>query len=862
MTIPVATAFATIFRTGEGPMVLALAAAIARHHPRSSLHVLGLDGPIGADAPDNVTAVAPGDLRIPDARLSVLRLATRADDARMATAPGLVAHILAGSTADQVIYLSPDTVLRAPLPPLPTSGITMTPRFTSIPQDDGRTPEPAALLRLSMLDDGFLAASRDATDALAAAGGDVGDAVLAADGSLGRAWDLLGACLPTTMLDDPSLGVAYWNAANRRGPITTIRLPGLDPTTPHLLSRDQGLRPRVLLSERDDLRMIVGERLATLAALGAPSVPVQPRIGDLLIDDAVRTACRHALQANPDFAAELLAMAGDATGETLAAWLGATVPGSREPRISRYLLGVWGADAYAFAAFPNPTDDQSEHLIRWARESSTTLGIPARFLPRPTDVAVQRESHPAPSAEALLPGVNLIGFLRAGFGVGEATRLLHEALIEGDIPHSAISVSHDDLDDKVESTADGQALLYDVNLICVNVDWLDMLSRRLGSDLLAERYFIGTWWWESNVLPPDLVAQIDYFDELWAGSTYVANALSAYTDHPIRVFPLPVRIPDEQGAPDRTMLGLPEGYLFMFSFDFNSTVQRKNPEAVIEAFRRAFPTPSGPRLVLKTINGHRHLGDLERLRAMIADRDDITIFDGFLPTEDRDAWTRATDCYVSLHRSEGFGLTMAEAMALGKPVIATAYSANLDFMNDDVAYLVPAGEWTLTAPSGPYPAGTRWAEPDIAVAADFMRRAAGDPVAAAAMGAKARTYIAETRTAARLADFVSNRLEEIRMEDRELQPRPNARLTARLNDALSYDRQRQGMRHGAVGRLVKKVIRPYSASADELDRRMLAAMVELGERLDQLDRSVDGAEQTVEALEAVVREERQRNPAA
>ena len=92
------------------------------------------------------------------------------------------------------------------------------------------------------------------------------------------------------------------------------------------------------------------------------------------------------------------------------------------------------------------------------------------------------------------------------------------------------------------------------------------------------------------------------------------------------------------------------------------------------------------------------------------------------------------------------------------------------------------------------------------------------------------------------------------MEERQLRPRPNVRLTAKLNDALSYDRQRQGMRQGLLGRIMNRVIRPYSATADELDRRMLAAMVELGERLDDLDRGLDSTEQTVEALAAEQRE--------
>ena len=851
LTTPV---FATILRAGELPLVVALAADLGRHHPGTQLHALALDGSPEAPIPSNVTLVTPREIGISETRSVVLRLMADPADARMATAPTLLIHLLATSGGTQVIYLTPDTVVMAPLPTMPSPGVTLIPRAAHAPIDDGLTPEAHDLLGMTMFDDGFLVVGPDAGATLTAVADGIDDLALATEGVAGRVWDLMVTRPSVTVADDPALGVAYWNAVGRDGPIITLRLPGFDPGAPYLLSHQQGLRPRVLLSERPDLRAVVAHRLEGMAEAGMIQPTTEPRIGSLVIDDAVRSACRQAVHADPAFVAELLELAGDSTGESLMAWLAETAPGSRESRITRYLLGIWRSDPYTAAAFPNPTDDHSEHLIRWVRASSEVLRVPARFLPRPTSASPIAAAAAPSAATELLPGVNLIGFLRAGFGIGEATRLLHEALIAGEVPHSAISVSHADLEDKVESTAGDDGLRYDVNLVCVNVDWLDMLSRRLGSELFAERYFIGTWWWESNVLPPELVAEIDYFDELWAGSTYVAEALSAYTDRPIRVFPLPIRIPPDGPLPDRASMGLPEGYLFMFSFDFNSTVERKNPEAVFEAFIRAFPEPAGTQLVLKTINGHRHVDDLERLRALIAHRDDITIFDGFLSTEDRDAWASTTDCYVSLHRCEGFGLTMAEAMALGKPVIATNYSANLDFMDATTAYLVPADEWRLEAQAGPYPAGTVWADPDVDAAAAFMRQVAHDPGAARELGARAREHIQATRTPDRLAQFVSRRLEEIRMEERQLRPRPNIRLTAKLNDALSYDRQRQGMRQGLLGRIMNRLIRPYSATADELDRRMLAAMVELGERLDDLDRGLDSTEQTVEALAAEQRE--------
>ena len=125
---------------------------------------------------------------------------------------------------------------------------------------------------------------------------------------------------------------------------------------------------------------------------------------------------------------------------------------------------------------------------------------------------------------------------------------------------------------------------------------------------------------------------------------------------------------------------LPDGFLFLFVFDFFSVLERKNPLGLIDAFARAFRAGEGPTLVIKTINGDRKLHDLEKLRAAAEGRQDILVIDDYYSAEEKNSLLGLCDCYVSLHRSEGLGLTMAEAMGLEKPVIATGYSGNLDFM--------------------------------------------------------------------------------------------------------------------------------------------------------------------------------------
>ena len=173
----------------------------------------------------------------------------------------------------------------------------------------------------------------------------------------------------------------------------------------------------------------------------------------------------------------------------------------------------------------------------------------------------------------------------------------------------------------------------------------------------------------------------DFVDEVWAATDFVAAAIRAARLKPVFTVPLPIAARRNLPNVTRSTLGLPERFTFLLVFDFLSIFERKNPLGLIRAFTQAFSADEGPVLVLKSINGDRRLNELERLRAEIADRPDIIVTDGYCSPEEKNALISLCDCYVSLHRSEGLGLTMAEAMSLGKPVIATGYSGNLHFMN-------------------------------------------------------------------------------------------------------------------------------------------------------------------------------------
>ena len=262
---------------------------------------------------------------------------------------------------------------------------------------------------------------------------------------------------------------------------------------------------------------------------------------------------------------------------------------------------------------------------------------------------------------------------------------------------------------------------------------------------LGEDYFqgprIGIWGWEIDTIPARWRGAFELVQEIWVYSRFMAQNIGAVAPVPVSVLPPPVQPPAEPAVPERMDVPMGE-FMFLFVFDYLSTIQRKNPVGLIEAFKRAFAPGEGPRLLLKTINGPlRPLAEEEVLWAAHG-RPDIHVIDRSLSIEELNGVMAACDCYVSLHRSEGFGLTLAEAMAIGKPVIATGYSGNVDFMDAYNSYLVDYTIGRVGPDCEIYPPEGRWAQPSVEHAAQLMCRVVEHPEEAAARGERAKADIA------------------------------------------------------------------------------------------------------------------------
>ncbi len=449
-------------------------------------------------------------------------------------------------------------------------------------------------------------------------------------------------------------------------------------------------------------------------------------------------------------------------------------------------------------------------------------------------------------------GVNLVGFFRAEFGQGEVARRLAAALRHAGIPHTTIL--YEDIPHRQEhpfEAVDGD--LHDVNILCLNAEHLIRFAESPAGRLLADRRSIGVWFWETSRFPDYLRPALKFVDEVWVASEFVAEAVRASTAVPVHVFPLPVEAPTE-GAVTRSDLGLPDDrFLFSFVFDFHSTVSRKNPDGLIDAYITAFEPNDGAMLVVKSINGDKFRAGLRALESAAAGRADIRVVDGFVPRDRIAAYTSLADCAVSLHRSEGFGLTLAEAMALGKPVIATGYSGNLTFMNEENSFLVRHHLTELDREVGPYPAGSAWAEPDVGHAAELMRRVKTDEREAATRAARGRATIESEHSLEQAAGFLAARVPLLHdlWRERRRSSTPSQCASAFLTRGPQASWS-QPSRLGGIGlvyrRLLMRLLRPYTARQREWEhvvvdglRELELSVEKLHRRLDELERQRTGS---------------------
>jgi glycosyltransferase involved in cell wall biosynthesis len=410
-----------------------------------------------------------------------------------------------------------------------------------------------------------------------------------------------------------------------------------------------------------------------------------------------------------------------------------TLPPDQQLRLAWQAFPSWRE------AHPDPFADpaRAAALLAWLASSAAALAPAARAWCAALDTA-------AVAAALAVPGLNLIGHFCYPSGLRTSVEALAEAAATAGIPTAARDMHTDAGDDPRHAEFAGMEP-FETTLIHVQPEpFLPTAYSRAGLHERRPRSTrIGYWYWELEAIPPRWQAAATGLDEVWTATRFVADALRARLTVPVHIVMPGIRPTPFTPLP-RAAFGLSEDrFTFCFVFHMMSVMDRKNPAGLLRAFRRAFPAGDKVALVLKTTHGERHPAQKRALQEA-ADAAGATLIDEVWSQERTLALMAACDCYVSLHRSEGLGLTMAEAMLLGRPVIATGYSGNLDFMHDGNSLLVEHRLVPLRDAPPPYDVEARWAEPSEEHAAALMRQIWQDPAAAAALGARARADITAT----------------------------------------------------------------------------------------------------------------------
>lgn len=718
------------------PRVRVLADSISAQAPGSRVTALVLDAVPGQTHSESFEVIAPEDIF--DAT-EFARMATAYDVVELSTAmkPRLLRHLL--DATPTVHFVDPDVCFYGDpgfLDPLATEwGIVLTPHLCTPPrrQRGGGPGGEDAVLPAGVFNLGYIGVSRGAEPGFLAWWEDrlARDCLndVASARFVDQRWvDLVPGYFTHHVVRHPGVNVAWWNMPERAitrendtwlaagEPLVFLHASGVDPHDPDGVSRHHDGAHSFQPEADAPLRALLADYRTRVIAQGHGTVPPPDaglgRAVGLHVTQEERRRYRSALLRHEQ-------------------------GGGDEPP-NPFVHGV--------AAFTDWLDDEGPR----AGEVASPGGRRAR-------------------------GVNLVGHFSSATGVGMVARLMSRALGEAGVPHT----THD-LDEPLAGRSAHRVPwhhqhngLFDTTIVCENADGALHTNHRLHRDLRECRR-IGIWWWETEEFPRRFDDSFQVVDEVWTGSGFTQRAIAARADRPVRVMPMPVVVTADPDPGLREELGIPAAAFLVASvISLDSVFERKNPLGVIAAYRDAFDAGDGAALVMK-VTGRDDGTRIERIRSAASGRPDIQVIDATWSIERVHALMSACDCLLSLHRSEGFGLTMAEAMAYGRPVVATAYGGNLQFMDDDCGYVIPWSPVAITRDARPYREGGTWADPDIPAAAAALREVRADPVGAAERGATARR-----RMEAQHSPLVAGQVMRD-MLGRHEQTAPVRRLIARL----------------------------------------------------------------------------------
>jgi len=773
----------TIVAKNYLPYARVLAQSFQEHNPGCPFFVLVVDRVEGRFDPakEAFLTLEAHSLDIPNS--SVLFTKYSVIEASTAVKPYFLQYLFTRHDIERVIYLDPDILVTDSLAPisqlLEQNSFVLTPHLTT-PINDRHKPGEFTILQAGAYNLGFIGMRR----------GVVADRMLAwwqarlydqcfmapeRGMCVDQKWvDLVPGLFGSTfVLRDAGYNVAYWNLHERRvqgagdhrytvnaEPLRFFHFSGIDPENLDPISKHQ---TRFRLRDLGETKALFERYRDMILRAGWAQTKRWPYTYNSLANGIRIPEVARRLYSELGAAASALPDPFDpASAGSFVDWLNEPVDGRPGSPVTRLWHRVYQERSDLRAAYPDVFGANADQFFDWILNSGQReYEVDTVFVPVPVAEEVENAEEEFGAAISETLGVNVVGYVNSEKGMGEAVRADVRSLKASGLPfviNNFVDVGGLNLETVGERLSSSSP--YPVNIFHVNADQVPLLQRERRNQFTG-RYNIGYWTWELANFPKRWKSSFKPFDEIWVPSGFVADAVSKLSPIPVACVPHSVAIDEVDPLPVRSRYGLRDSsFLFLYFFDFHSEIERKNPFGLIQAFRKAFAAPDDAELFIKCAHVEYDRAAFESLKKA-GEGSHVVVQELVLPRRLTNALLNSADCYVSLHRSEGFGFTMAESMALGKPVIATGYSGNLDFMNDENSFLVRYRMKRIAATQGPYEKGNEWADPDLDHAAELMRLVYDDREHTRKIAERGRQHVLSALSPAAVGQIMRQRVEAV-----------------------------------------------------------------------------------------------------
>ncbi len=755
----------TIIASNYAAQALAMASSLKRQSDNADIDVWLIDS-VNLNFPEKyfntinvLKAITEDEFYRLAIKYSILELST-------ALKPHIIKYYFTNSNLSEVVYIDPDLYFCKSIDSIILSGLNghdylLTPHARSPLPSDGKHPNDLDLLKSGAFNLGFIAIKNTAT---------TNEFVswwlrhlnenCWANPATGVFTDQKWINLAVTywpnfkVLNEPGLNVAYWNLHERS--VSKINNEYFVNDKPLYFFHFSGFIPQEFKLSKHESRIGVIDRDSALGGLTSDyknlldkfkySQSINQKIkviefkNEASLDPVITLAAKSYIDGidDDDYQFDL---------EKFYAWLTQAQENILNINYIKFLLRL-RPDVKNY--FEQIGKFDSEHIIQWLRDGGAEeCGLDKTTL---TEIGVYSR-----------PTLCYLGYVNAMSGVGDATRANIAALSLKRFPIAIEDISSDTIFDYEEHSSCSSAEPSEavITIAHVNADMLPSVAKRKSA--LFDRYTIAYMAWETATFPREWSDRNEYCDEVWVPSNFVKHALEGVIQTPVFVMPHPLMLPDKYIKSNHLKRDGSESSVFKFlvSFDACSDLERKNPQSAILAFKLAFGQRPDVQLIIKISNFTRCVKNLSILQDLVVDNKNIVIFPTNFSKEQYLDLIESVDAYVSLHRGEGFGLNIQQAMAMGKPVIVTNYGGNTDFCHSENSILIDYKIVPIKHELSQYPYYTKWADPDVKQASLAMQKIFYDKEFRSRLGINASKDILTNHSLANVASLMQRRIQRI-----------------------------------------------------------------------------------------------------